>query len=190
MLLDIGLIDRDYVWSLNSGMVGRLSHYRLSDNYLRFYLKYLDKYKEQIRLGQFTQQSINTLPGWDIIVGLQFENLVLANRSWLHEQLNISPSDIVMANPYFQRKTRKQQGCQIDYMIQTKQNLLYICEIKFSRNPLSGSVIDAVKEKIKRMLLPKGFVTLPVLIHVNGVSDAIAEHDYFAHVVNYADVLR
>ena len=36
----------------------------------------------------------------------------------------------------------KYPGCQIDYMIQTKYNALYIVEIKFSKNSISSDVIN------------------------------------------------
>jgi len=67
-------------------------------------------------------------------MGLQFENLVLNNRLWIKQQLSLKPEEILIDNPFFQRKTKRQHGCQIDYLIQTKYNNLYICEVKFS-NP-------------------------------------------------------
>src|SRR5262249_40857300 len=36
-----GFISQDYAWSLKDGQGLNLSTYRLSDNYLRFYLKYI-----------------------------------------------------------------------------------------------------------------------------------------------------
>ena len=64
-------------------------------------------------------------------------------------------------NPFFQRPTTKQAGCQIDYMIQTKYNTLYICEIKFSKNPLGSELIQEVQQKIDRLERPKGFSCRP-----------------------------
>lgn len=64
-------------------------------------------------------------------MGLQFENLVLNNRHILNCALHIAPEEIVNANPFFQHETARAQGCLIDYMIQTKYNCLYVCEILF-----------------------------------------------------------
>lgn len=56
----------------------------------------------------------------------------------------------------------RQRGCQIDYMIQTKYNMLFVCEIKFSQNSFGIEVIDEVKEKISRLSLPRSFAAVPV----------------------------
>ncbi len=58
------------------------------------------------------------MPNWEKIIGLQFENLVLKNRAYIKECLNIKSDEIVLDNPFFQRKTLQHSGCQIDYMIQ------------------------------------------------------------------------
>ena len=74
-------------------------------------------------------------------------------------------------------------------MIQTSHNFLYICEIKFSRKAIDLSIIDEVKEKIKRLKMPKYFSRLPVLIHVGGVQDEVVETGYFAHIIDFGSLL-
>ena len=60
--------------------------------------------------------------------------------------LDINIANIICENPYFQRKTSTQEGCQIDYMIQTNFNTLYVCEIKFSKSPIGTDVIKEVQQ--------------------------------------------
>ncbi len=189
-LIRLGFIRRDYAWSLKETAESRLSHFRLSDNYLRFYLKYIEPNQAKILNHLFSHTSISALPGWDSIMGLQFENLVLASRIALWKQLPFSPADIVHDNPFFQRKTSRTKGCQIDYLIQTRYNNLFICEIKFSKNPITIDVIEEVKEKIARIKTPKGFSCWPVLIHVNGVHDAVVDSGYFSHIIDFASLLK
>jgi hypothetical protein len=122
-------------------------------------------------------------------MGLQFENLVLNNRFSLHRLLNIQRSDIICENPYFQRKNKTQEGCQIDYLIQTKFDTLYVCEIKFSKNPVGTEVIKELQEKINRLKRPKGFSCRPVLIQVNGVTDELMDEDFFSSVVDFGQLL-
>jgi hypothetical protein len=64
-------------------------------------------------------------------MGLQFENLVLNNRKKLIELLNIHLADVIYDNPYFQNTTERKQACKINYLIQTRFDTLYVCEIKF-----------------------------------------------------------
>ncbi|MDR3477633.1 MAG: ATP-binding protein [Gammaproteobacteria bacterium] len=179
-----GFIRRDYTWNINTGQDSKLSKYRLSDNYLRFYLRYIEKYKTKIDRSGFELKSLTSLPELPTIMGLQFENLVLNNRRYIYEVLGVSPDDVVSENPFFQTPTSRQPGCQIDYLIQTKFNTLYICEIKFSKNAIGMDVIHEVQQKIDRLKRPKGFSCRPVLIHVNGISEDVAESNYFSSIVD------
>lgn len=185
-----GFIKRDYTWHIKSGHDAKLSKYRLSDNYLRFYLKYIDKYKEKIARNLFAFKSLAALPGWETIIALQFENLVLNNCAYLWQLLKIKPEDIISANPFFQRKTSKQPGCQIDYMIQTRFSVLYICEIKFSSTIIPVSIIEEVQQKIDRLKRPPKFSCRPVLIHVNGVHKDVTDCDYFSAIIDFAELLN
>ncbi len=189
-LIKAGFVQRDYTWLLKSGKEARLSHFRLSDNYLRFYLKYVEKNLGKIARDGFKDMSLTNLPGWSSMMGLQFENLVLNNRSKLWEILGIHSGDIVSDNPFFQRKTSTQRGCQIDYLIQTRHNLMLICEIKFSRQSIKGDIIDEMKDRIHRLKRPKGFACAPVLIHVNGVDDAVMDANYFSHIIDFSAFLE
>lgn len=184
-----GFIKRDYAWNLVTGHDTKLSKYRLSDNYLRFYLRYISKYKTKIDRGNFDIKSLQSLPEWNSMMGLQFENLVLNNRNYIHRALKLRVEDIISENPFFQNPTQKQRGCQIDYMIQTKFATLYICEIKFSKNTIGLEIIREVQEKIDRLKRPKGFSCRPVLIHVNSVSDEVMESGYFAEIINMSEFL-
>ncbi len=181
-----GFIARDYTWLIQSGKPARLSHFRLSDNYLRFYLKCIAPRRDRILRASFENQMISSLPGWNTLMGLQFENLVLANRKKIWEKLRIHPEDIVADNPYFQRKTAKKKGCQIDYLIQTRYNTLFACEIKFSKNPLKTDIIGEIKTKLGRLVLPRRYSCWPVLIHVNGVSDGVQDGGYFSEIIDFS----
>ena len=184
-----GFIKRDYTWGIKNGQDSRLSRYRLSDNYLRFYLHYIKKYKTKIERDNFQFNSMSALPGWRTVLGLQFENLVLNNRQAIQESLGVKRGDIISDNPFFQRKTTKQPGCQIDYLIQTQFNTLYVCEIKFSKNRIGCDIIEEMQNKIDRLKRPKGFSCRPILIHVNGVTDDLFDENYFAKTIDFCDFL-
>ncbi len=190
-LLISGFIARDYVWSLKSGKdTKRLSKFRLSDNYVRFYLKYILPRLSQIKKDQLSTLSFSSLPNWDGVMGLQFENLVLSNRKEVHQWLMLKPEEIVSDNPYFQRQTTQQKGCQIDYLIQTRYNTLFVCEIKFSKNEVDISIVNEMKEKLSRLIVPQGFACLPVLIHINGVSEELRSSGYFFKIIDFSQLLE
>ncbi len=184
-----GFIRRDYAWSIKTGATSQLSRYRLRDNYLRFYLKYIEPRLDQIDKQQYLDVSLANLKGFETVIGLQIENLILNNRRLLHRAMEIDPNTIVNDNPYFQNATTKQQGCQIDYLIQTKYKTLYVFEIKFSRQAVTKQVIKQVQEKIKRLQLPKGFACLPVLIVAGDADPAVIEEDFFVKIIDMKDLL-
>lgn len=185
-----GFVSRDYNWSVRTGETGKLSRFRLRDNYLRIYLKYIQGHRGQMERGSYQPQPLGRLPGWAAIMDLQLENLVLNSRRALQEILRIDPQEVLNENPYFQRKTQKSPGCQIDYMIQTRYGSLYVCEIRFSKDPVGASVIEEVRNKIAALKLPKGISIRPVLIHVNGVTSGVVDSRYFAAIVDAGTLLR
>jgi len=189
-LVTSGFIQRDYTWGLKSGKDSRLSQFRLSDNYVRFYLKYIAPRLNKIKKNQFAQFSLSSLSNWDSVAGLQFENMVLNNRKEIHALLGLKDDEILADNPYFQTKTTKQQGCQIDYLIQTRYNTLFVCEIKLLKSVVDGSIIQEMKEKIAKLAIPKGYACLPVLIHVNGVSDSMLDAQYFFKILDFSQLLE
>lgn len=185
-----GFIRKDYTWNTKTKKMSNLFHYRLIDNYTRFYLKYIYPNRANIENGLHMLTSINELPGWNTILGLQFENLVLNNQQRIIEVLGINFSDVIMANPYFQHQTTRQKSCQIDYMIQTKHDVVYICEIKFQREAISKSIVSELKEKMLRVSMPRHVSRRAVLIHVNGVTDDVFDEDFFAKIIDFSELLK
>jgi hypothetical protein len=185
-LVQDGFIRNDQSWHLNTGKPAKTKRYRISDNYLSFYLKYILPHHARIAMDEMYALPI----GWESIMGLQFENLVINNRKILHRLLNIPPHEIIHCNPYLQTQTKTRSKCQIDYLIQTKFNVLYVCEIKFSRSPLSMRVVEQVQSCIQKLVVSKGVSIRPVLIQVNGVQDALIAADYFAQIIDFSEFLE
>lgn len=189
-LVKSGFLQRDHTWHLKNGKVSKLSRFRISDNYLRFYLKYILPNKDRIIRNTFSNVSLTLLPQWETVMGLQFENLVLSNRQQIQALLSIKSEDIIYDNPFFQHKTIRQETCQIDYLIQTRHDTLYVCEIKFLRKPVKVSVIEEMQEKMRRLKVPRHVSRRSVLIHVNGVTDEVLEQQYFSHVIDFSQLLQ
>jgi len=183
-LIETGYVVKDHTWNIKGAKESNLSKFRLKDNYLRFYLKYIEP-----QLAQIEKNKLRAPPAWSSIMGLQFENLVLNNFSRVYEILKLDPSDVIYDGPYFQRPTKTQVGCQVDYLLQTKFNTLFVCEIKFSKEPVPASIVKEMTQKIERMAVPKNYSIRPVLIHVNGVTDPVIESDYFAHIIDFSQFL-
>lgn len=185
-LIAAGFIRRDFVWNLN-GNQSSVSRYRLSDNYIRYYLKYVEPKKVRIEQGLFDEVNLDNMAEWTTIMGLQFENLVYNNLKWIVKKLNIPFETIISAAPYFQNKTTKQESCQIDLLIHTKFTL-YVCEIKF-RQKITTTVIQEVLQKIERLHYPKTLTVRPVLIYQGELAPQIDREHFFSHLVCFEDLL-
>ncbi len=122
-------------------------------------------------------------------MGFQFANLVIQNRSILYTLLNLHPSEVLCEGPYFQKPLKHKSGCQIDYLIQTKYNTLYVCEIKFSKYPVQTAIISEVEKKIINLDIKNTMSIRPVLIHVNGVDESVYAEDFFAKIIDFGQML-
>lgn len=185
-----GYLGQEHTWSLKTGRESRSSRYRIRDNFLRFYLKYMAPNLSKIERDVFKNSSLFSIPSWETIMGLQFENLVINNRDLLLRELGIRPEEVVYDNPFFQKKNARRQGCQIDYLIQTRFGNLFVCEVKFSRSPVPSGIIQEMQTKLKTLQIPRGHATLPVLIHVNGVTQEVEERGFFARIVDFGNLLQ
>ena len=178
-------VSRDYAWKIKDGRESKVCLFRLRDNYLRFYLKYIEPNRRKIE----SDGQVGILPNWSIVLGFQFENLILGNLPIIYDLLKISPYDVISAGPYLQTQTTKRDKCQIDLLIQTKHNNLFVCEIKFKNSEIKSSILSEVQDKVRKLERPKGFSIRPVLIHVNGVCDSVVEEDYFSDIIDFESLI-
>lgn len=192
-LLDLelaGFISKDWTWDLKTAHKSKLSHFRLRDNYSRFYLKYIEPYQSSIRNGDFKELALASLPAINSVLGLQFENLVISNKHLLYRFLGLRSSEVLASGPFFQRMTKRCKGCQIDLLIQTEYGTLYPVEIKFSKNPIGSSAIGEMQRKIHALSLPRHMSLRPVLVHVNGVTEELMSSRAFAHIVDFSSLIK
>jgi len=183
-----GFIQRDYVYRFD-GKKSKLSKYRIKDNYLRFYLRYIEPVKYKIEQGLFQFKALEQLSAWESIMGLQFENMVLQNLQLIIQKIGIDFNSIISASPYFQNATKSNKGaCQIDLLIQAKYGTLYICEIKFKRN-IDKQIIKEVAAKIEKIKKPKNTSIRPVLIYEGNISDSVLNGDFFDKIIYFGDLL-
>jgi hypothetical protein len=178
-----GFITADLPFSPLEGAEKRSAKYRLSDNYTRFYLRYVEPARKRIAKGLHRQRALETLPEWDTLMGLQFENLVIGNRDSLLRHIGLKNTPILNSGPYFQNKTARMQACQIDLMLRTKKNL-YVVEIKL-RQRITPSCIEEVQEKVRRLKLPKGTPCRTVLVYQGELDAGVVAEDYFDYLVPF-----
>lgn len=189
-LIIAGFVTKQSMWSFMTAKPLKQSLYRISDPYMRFYLKVVEPNLSRISAGGFRDIILSALPGFEAHLGLQIEYLLLQNRPLLLKAIGMHGADVVSDGSYRQSATSVQKGCQIDYLVQTMTKNLFICEFKFKRRELGNDIINEMQEKVAALKAPRGFAAIPVLFHLSGVSSNVATSSYFYRIVDIADFLR
>jgi hypothetical protein len=50
---------------------------------------------------------------------------------------------------------------------------------------LTTAIVQEVKQKIHALITPRNLSVRPVLVHVNGVAEAVEDADYFDRIVDF-----
>lgn len=187
-LASAGFIQRDVSFSPRSGepMV-RAIRYRLSDNYLRFWLKYVAPRRSQIEKRLYRRGPLESLVAWDSIFGLQLENLALQSFDALRPKLGLDRTLVLNAGPYVQRKSKRRAGCQIDLLVRTKR-AVYVVEIKL-RQRIERGVIEEVKAKVDRLEGARDLTVRTGLLYVGELDPRVEDEDYFDFLVPFGALL-
>lgn len=183
-----GFIAKDVVYT-TKGRATKKTFYRISDNYLKFYIKLLAPLQNKIRKFGYNIQSVNQLKQWDSFAGIQFEALLLNHLDELFPHLDIDPETIISASPYIQhKKTRNKGGCQIDLLIHCRRDNFYLCEFKFKKS-IGSSVVEEVQKKIDIMERPKYSTIRPVLIYAGELVDSDLIYEFFDKTICFEKIL-
>ena len=188
-LEECGLAAADGGLNPISGKSAREAVYRLADNYSRFYLRYVDPVKAVIDRGAFTFASLDGLDGWDAVMGLQFENLVLANLSSLTVPLGLGKAQIVSAAPYRRMASRdgRRSGVQIDLLVQTRRSICVV-EVK-RRREIGREIIDEVAAKASALPRRKGVSIRTALVYDGHLAPIVEADGYFDAIVPFRNLL-
>ena len=158
--------------------------YRLKDNYCRFYLKYVEPEKDAIDKGAYALGSLEQLDGWQSVLGLAFENMVVNNTDKLLEPLGLASSLVVSASPY--RKVGRgdsRNGLQIDLLLQTRRSVCLV-EIKRQRE-IGREVIDEMAEKVRRLPRRDGISVRTALVYEGHLAPIVEADGYFDVIVPF-----
>ena len=170
-----------------TGRPMREACYRIKDNYVRFYLHFIEPQKKAIADGLFEFSSLEQLEGWEGILGLQFENLVLNHVNRLFPKFGIDRALVLSAAPYRQQPTQRTKGCQIDLLIQTRKTL-FVVEIKRCRQIRHGVIVE-VQEKVKALARASDLSVRTALVYDGELAPSIPADRYFDFIVPASDLL-
>ena len=157
--------------------------YRLCDNYTRFYLKFIQPRREAIRQGLYRFADLESLPGWNSILGLQFENLVVNNLTALCRELGLGRKLVTSAAPYARRKSATCPGLQIDFLIQTPKSV-YVIEVKRC-NRIETSIEKEIEKKVSLLGIGSGKSIRTALVYDGKLSPEVEENGFIDFLIPF-----
>jgi AAA+ ATPase superfamily predicted ATPase len=182
-----GFICRDFNWNFDEKPSHR-STLRISDNYTKFYLKYIKPKKNRlIKQPLKPSDSLSWFP-WATVFGLQFESLMLNNLNTLIRLARIPNDEIVQLGPFFQAATKKKSGVQIDCLIQCKKGQLHLFEFKSGKS-LGLEIVNEAKEKNIKLKIPKNFSIRNYLVYLGDLSEPLMDSDFFDKKISFKEFL-
>jgi uncharacterized protein len=105
--------------------------YRICDPYTLFYLHFM---KQQLKSSKGVFSRLVQSPQWNNWCGYAFENICLTHSHAIHKALGIQSIYTEQSGWLFSgNKTEK--GAQIDMVIDRADNIVNLCELKFSDKP-------------------------------------------------------
>ena len=188
-LAEAGLVAADISGNPATGRTSREIRYRLRDNYSRFYLRCIEPSKEAIDAGTFAFGSLDGLDGWDSVMELAFENLVVNNVAELMRPLGFSGAQLVSAAPWRRVASRSgaRDGVQIDLLLQARRSLCVV-EIK-RRREIGRSVIDEEARKVELVPKRRGVSVRAALVYEGALAPIVEADGYFDAIVPFRRLL-
>ena len=177
-----GFVSGDGGLNPQTGKPLREVRYRIRDNYVRFYLHYVEPRKAAIENGLFDFTSLEQLEGWHVRLGLQFENLVLNHVQKLFPMLGLGRSLVLSAAPHVQKGTKRRKGCQIDLLIQTERTL-FVVEIKRCKE-IDHSIISEVEDKVKSLKYDHRQSVRTALVYDGDLVASVPASRYFDFLIS------
>ena len=183
-----GFVGKDSGLNPQTGEPLRVERYRIKDNYTRFYMRYVAPKRRTIEKGLFKFSSLEQLKGWEAMLGLQFENMILNHVEDILPRLGLERSMVLSASPYQRGAGKGVKGCQIDLLIQTERTV-FVVEIK-RRKEIGPGVMDEVKAKTDALGVPRNLSIRTALVYEGNLSPSVEAARYFDFIVDAKTLLE
>jgi AAA+ ATPase superfamily predicted ATPase len=168
----------------------KLSRYCISDNYLRYYFKFIHPILKKIEQGDYNQSPMRALnkESYQKWLGFAFERFCRVNHRLIASFIGFKAVDY-KSGAFFNRATDKvSKGYQIDLIFDRADHVLTVCEVKYLQSKVGVEVINEFEEKLKLLPNAKSKTIEKVLIAANGASDTLIARDYFDYIITLDDI--
>jgi AAA+ ATPase superfamily predicted ATPase len=165
----------------------KIKRYRVCDEFLVFFAKFMEPHLKLIRAGAGrTPFQRLTGPQWKPWSGLAFERFCVRNATKLAQIMGFE-DQLLEFGPIYERAT---PGFQVDLAFRRNDKVMTVCEIKYFDKPIDSSIIASMQRRCELVKLPRGWMIERALISVHGPDKALRASNYFHHYVRLDDFLE
>ena len=149
----------------------------------------IEPVKDVIDDDSFAFVSLDQFEGWNVDMGLAFENLIVNNYRELLPHLHLDRVLITSASPYCRQPAERSggEGVQVDLLLQTRKSIC-IVEIK-RRQHIGREVVAEMDEKCRRIARPKGVSLKTALVYDGELAPSVEADGYFDAIVPASSLL-
>lgn len=183
---------REYIpVSLKQSLRSKTRLYKLTDPFLIFYFRYLQRNKEIIDRNRTGENLFHSIAGPTIAqyYGYAFERLGEDAISEILPALGINLADVHSMGPYFQQHRNGTSGLQIDWLIIRRDGVINVLEFKYRCKGCGMEIVHDVRRKIAGLNLPDSLTAEPVLVSSEEPSAAVLHSRYFHRILTLRDFL-
>lgn len=183
------LVDASFVLEIRpfgSPYKTKLIKYRLADEFLAFYFKYMEPHINIIK-----QNSSNKLfekiceKEWNPWLGYSFERFCLKNALYLAYRMGFG-EEVIELGPLYNRSDK---NFQIDMIYRRTDKVIVICEVKYHNAPIDTEIISEFESKIAAFKTPRGYTVERALVTWNGISNNLKRSKYLHHCISMDEML-
>ena len=173
---------------IGSSIDTKLARYRVADNYLQFYFRFI---KPKLKLLRQSKEALplNKLMSeqqYAIWRGLAFERFCSGHHDLISSALGFSAVRYEYGS-YYKRADLK-TGTQVDLLFKRADDVITLCEVKWQKNLSAKKLIEQIEKKKERLEDLKYHHIEPVLITALPVSKDFNKEGYFSRVLTPEDL--
>jgi uncharacterized protein len=170
-------------------------YYRVIDEYTLFYLDWIEPVKDTLQeqsLAAGYWQGLQQSAGWHAWAGYAFEAVCFKHLPAIRRKLEIPPTAITHSWRYVPAKSSKEDGAQVDLLFDRRDEVITLCEIKYSNKPFvidkayartleTKARIFAAKTKTKKQIMT-------TMIAAHGVAENLYSDNLLVGTVTLDDL--
>lgn len=183
-----GFVERYTPYHLKPGSL--LTRYRIADNYLRFYYKFIKPIDADIQSGRYQDnpsQAIN-LDTYNKWLGYAFERFCCQQHHSIAKILGFHGIKYTAGSFFNHAGEKAIPNYQCDLVFDRSDKVITICEVKYLQTVVTSRVIEEFERKLEYFPNKQRKTLQKVLITASDVSEEVKKRHYFDRIIRLGDL--